>query len=252
MGRASSAKKVARAARTGGSRRPGQRRSLGFPAIVITIVVLGTALVLYARDQRLASAAPLAGIDHWHAAYGVATCGEFQDPLSGIGEDPLGIHTHEDGLIHIEPLVDGAAGRNAKLRLFADYVGVTLADGTATFPDGTSWDGRTSECGGEPAQIVVARWIDGQDAADGEKPNEVITEGFENIRFRNDREAYMIVLVPEAELDNIPIRPGIVEELNGASEAPPSSVTTIAPSTTSTTNGATTTSTPTSAPAPPG
>lgn len=227
MGKASSAKKVARAARAGGSRRPGQRRPIGFPLVVVLVCVVGVTLVLYARNQRQANAAPRAGEDHWHAAYTIAECDEFEPALSGATQDRLGIHTHDDGLIHVEPLLDGAAGVNARLQLFVDYAGVTLSDDTASFPDGTTWDEATSECDGAPAQIVIARWIDAQDAADGEKPNEVVTENFDDIRFKNDREAYTIALVPEGTPEAIPVRPDIVAELNDATDTPPAPTTTV-------------------------
>ena len=246
MGKASSAKKVARAARAGGSRRPGQRRPIGFPLIVTLIVVLGTVLVVFARSSRDANASPQVGVDHWHAAYGVAECGEFQAPLPGdMAGDRLGIHSHEDGLVHIEPRLDGAAGRNAKLQLFMNFAGVTLTDDSATFPDGTTWTEGETMCDDQPGQIVVARWVDAQDAVDDEKPNEVFTEGFDDIRFRNDREGYTIALVPEGQLEDIPVRPDLVTELNEASEPPAGSSTTTAPGdTTSTSTGSTDTTAP--------
>lgn len=243
MGKASSAKKVARAARAGGTRRPGQRRQLGYPILVFLVCALGLTVVLYARNQRQANASPQAGLDHWHAAYTVAECGAFDPPLASVGQDGLGIHTHEDGLIHIEPQLDGAAGSNARLELFLSNVGVTLTDDTATFPDGSEWDEETAECDGEPAQIVVARWIDGQDAADGERPNEIVTEDFDAIRFRNDREAYTVALVPESGLDSIPVRPDIAAELNEATQPPTTEPSTSASSTTTTAGGAATTTT---------
>ena len=73
MGKASSAKKVARAARAGGSRRSGQRRALGFPSAVFLVVVLGLALVFVARGERITNATPKVG-DHIHAAYSTYTC----------------------------------------------------------------------------------------------------------------------------------------------------------------------------------
>src|SRR3546814_12267381 len=80
MGKASSAKKVARAARAGGRVSSGQPRSLLFPATLTVVAVLGVSLVVYARAERLAEdreAFPQPG-DHIHAAYGVNVCGEFQ------------------------------------------------------------------------------------------------------------------------------------------------------------------------------
>src|SRR5437879_904590 len=71
MGKASSAKKVARAARAGGSRRAGQRRQLGFPILVGLVLVIGVLIVLVARDRRNADAFPQAHKDHIHATLGV-------------------------------------------------------------------------------------------------------------------------------------------------------------------------------------
>ena len=73
MGKASSAKKVARAARAGGNRRSGQRRALGFPLTVFFVVGLGLSLVLVARSERITNAEPKVG-DHIHAAYSTYTC----------------------------------------------------------------------------------------------------------------------------------------------------------------------------------
>ncbi len=74
MGKASSAKKVARAARAGGNRRPGQRRALGFPVAVAVVIVVGLLLVFFARQERNANAFPRANEDHVHSAVDVYTC----------------------------------------------------------------------------------------------------------------------------------------------------------------------------------
>jgi hypothetical protein len=52
MGKASSSKKVARAARAGGRVSSGQPRSLLFPGVIALVFVLGTALVWFAREDR--------------------------------------------------------------------------------------------------------------------------------------------------------------------------------------------------------
>jgi hypothetical protein len=264
MGKASSAKKVARAARAGGSRRPGQRRPIGFPLIVITVVVLGSLLVVFARSSRDANAEPRSQADgedaqHWHAAFGFSFCGEFQRSsaegaaLVDIGEDALGIHTHGDGVIHIHPFIDSAGGRNARLQIFFDQVGLQLSDSKLTFPDGETWDEAEQTCtvDGEevPGQLVVGRWQDAQDAADGEKPTEVLTEDFGSIRFRNDREYYTFAFVPEGQLEDIPVRPDVISDLNNLSdvgptedlEAPADSTSTTAPGDTSSTDTTATT-----------
>jgi hypothetical protein len=74
MGKASSAKKVARAARAGGNRRAGQRRQLGFPIAVALVLVVGLLLVFFARERRNADAFPRANVDHVHASIDIYTC----------------------------------------------------------------------------------------------------------------------------------------------------------------------------------
>src|SRR3954447_5156116 len=74
MGKASSAKKVARAARAGGSRSAGQRRQLGFPIALGPVLVLGVLIVFVARDRRNADAFPQANKDHVHSSIDIYTC----------------------------------------------------------------------------------------------------------------------------------------------------------------------------------
>jgi hypothetical protein len=82
MGKASSSKKVARAARAGGSRRAGQRRNLGFPATIAGVVILGLILVLVTRQDRIANAAPRVNDDHWHVPWDLYTC--IPDPSTPV------------------------------------------------------------------------------------------------------------------------------------------------------------------------
>lgn len=221
MGKASSAKKVARAARAGGGRRPGQRRNLGFPLTVFLVVGVGVALVLFARTDREANAQPLR-TDHWHVAYGLFNCDTFErvDPgLTDVGQDTLGIHTHGDNVIHIHPFLDSAAGRGAQLQLFLDQVGVQITDSKVTFPDGEVWEEGVTKCGDADGQLQVGVWFDAQDAADGDPPNEVVTEDFGAIRFRDDRMYITIAFVPtDTEL---PARPNIISDLNNLSDVAP-------------------------------
>jgi hypothetical protein len=79
------------------------------------------ALVAFAMVQQRAtsSAAPAINKDHWHSAQAVWICDHFYEvPLTDVGEDKLGIHTHGDGLIHIHPFSANASGENATLSVF--------------------------------------------------------------------------------------------------------------------------------------
>ncbi len=224
MGKASSAKKVARAARAGGNRRPGQRRNLGFPVTMFVVVALGIGLVVYARENRTANAEPTSqasnpeDFDHWHAAFGFYLCDTFvrADPgPADVGEDALGIHTHEDSVIHIHAFIDSAAGRNATLGIFLDQIGVEMSDDTLTFPDGEVWEEGETMCGDQPGRLVIAKWNDTRDA-ESEDPNELISENFDSIRFRQDLEAFTIAFLPDG--DAVPARPGIIASLEGLTD----------------------------------
>lgn len=197
MGKASSVKKVARAARAGSGRRSGQRRDLGFPIAVAIVIVLGVGMVLLARNERTAEALPpQPGIDHWHAAYAVHVCENEIPPLIDVAGDPLGIHTHEDGVVHIHPFLRSSAGRRATLSKFFDDVGLELSDKSITIPGDKTYTEGKDKCGDKDGIVQVAYWESATAAASGEKPSQIITEDFGDIRFRKDAEAYTIAFLP--------------------------------------------------------
>lgn len=189
MGRASSSKKVARAARAAG--RPGSGRNWLWPAAVVVLVALGITLVWVSRGSDEASAeAPTFG-DHWHAAYGVYTCDDFVDPLADQNGDAHGIHTHEDGLIHIHPTSTQATGDNATLSVFAEEVELGIEDDRLEVPGGDTFVEGEDECGGEPGIVQVAVWDDPTD----ESP-EVVTEDVADIRL-SENQVLTIAFAPE-------------------------------------------------------
>src|ERR1044072_4547410 len=88
MGKASQAKKVNRAAATGGGRTAGKKTPVAWYSALFVVVVLGV-LGVFTASQSLndkeASAAtnpPVANKDHWHAAYGFNLCGKWAEPLA--------------------------------------------------------------------------------------------------------------------------------------------------------------------------
>ena len=75
------------------------------------------------------------GDTHWHSAYGVYKCdaylgkivnGKYVAEIDGTDDtlypDVVGIHAHDDGLIHIHPFLKRASGRKAQLGEFLDTV----------------------------------------------------------------------------------------------------------------------------------
>jgi hypothetical protein len=216
MGKASSAKKVARAARAGGrGARGGQRRSILFPASITVVCILGVSLILYARTQDKAEALEPGITDHWHAAYGVQICDELLPNLSSGQNDPNGTHTHDDGVMHIHP---GAAqevaraGEDATVQVFLESTGSSISDDSLTIraADGTETtytEGADDmPCDG---QVQVAYWANASEANDTDP--RIFTEDLADIFFRNDREAFTFAFVPEGD-DILP--PATVTELD--------------------------------------
>jgi hypothetical protein len=241
MGKASSSKKVARAARAGSTHKGPERRAVGFPLAIALTIVLGTSLVLFSRENRSETIAPTRD-DHWHAAYGIWNCDHFEPALTDIAGDPDGIHSHADGIIHIHPFNSGATGTRATLGKFFDTEGVTATDDKITLPSGTVLD-ESAGCGGDEAELVVARWP----ADDPGAEPELSDDDFDDIRLREDREVFTIGLVKKGDT---PPRPESVPTLDNLSDVSPleAGSTTIpsepAPTSTPVEDGATTTTPP--------
>ena len=208
MGKDSSAKKIARAERVGATSGPSERRSIGYPSAVALVIVLGLSLVVFARATRDAEASPTLQ-DHWHAAYGVWDCvsESFLTPFQSE-YDPEGIHSHQDGLIHIHPFTSSVTGKEARMSVFLKAMGASLSSEAFELPGGSSIDAGV-ECNGEEAVLQVARW---SDAFVGGEPTEVILEDLEEVRFLNDREAFTIARAPLGS--EIPL-PNTIDNLEG-------------------------------------
>lgn len=207
MGKASSNKKVARAAKAGGSRaRAAGERNIVFPAALVLVVILGTVLVVYARDNRSAEALepPLLS-DHWHSAYGFYVCDEFLDQLPEfVAPQNGGTHTHGDGLIHIHPFSSARTGQNATLGNWMDDAGEVLGndggidDDALHIPGGETYEEGDDTCeglDGDPV-VQVAVWETAQAAIDDEEPT-IVTQSLDAIRFSADGQAFTIAFAPE-------------------------------------------------------
>lgn len=173
MGKASSNKKVARAARAGGRVSSGQPRSLLFPGVVSAVVVLGLALVVYAREDRRnddMGGVPQIG-DHIHQSLAFHACGQFLPDLPEF-ESPVGIHTHGDGVIHIHPFSQLGVGANATFERYLkdarDDGGleVRLRDDRLEYLGETYEEGDPDACDGvEDPVLRMAYWENVQDEA---------------------------------------------------------------------------------------
>lgn len=245
MGKASSAKKVARAARTGGGRTRRGTTSWVWPGLMALVVVLGTAGIVYSRDQRqpdntrpLAASAGRAG-DHWHAAIGFYICGSFVPDLPE-GEDPLGIHGHGDNVIHIHPFGSSAAGKRATMEIFFDSVNADISDDKIELP-GQDTKRNGDKCENGEGVIRTKVW----DTRNPSDPGRIVEGDPSNLR-PQDNQLITIAFGPKNE--DIP-KPPSEKNLDALTDVPGATTTTAVPpsttsSSTSTTTAPTTTSTP--------
>lgn len=95
--------------------------------------------------------------DHWHAAIGFYVCGTFVGPFPDTKGDSVGIHSHDDGLIHIHPFVERATGRRATLQWFLEEVGVELTATALALPDGRTVT-QAGTCGETPGDLRAVVW----------------------------------------------------------------------------------------------
>jgi hypothetical protein len=173
MGKASSNKKVARAAGLGGSRAYAGRPAYGYYLAVGVLLVLGVVGVYNAtqyRDNKVnqqGNTAPVVGQNPpWYQGYAVDACGKLL-PNIETDKDPYGITTKGDGVIYISPTVKAAAGHNATLGKFATSIGMTLNAAQLQVPGGKLYqDGDT--CDGKAGHVYVMTWSSPQEpASDG-------------------------------------------------------------------------------------
>ncbi|HEY5638954.1 MAG TPA: hypothetical protein VIW01_02795 [Dehalococcoidia bacterium] len=89
------------------------------------------------------SVAPRISEDHWHAVYEYIVCGELQ-PLAPTWTG--GIHTHDDGIIHIHPFQESEEGAGARLVKWFEYGGGLLDDDEVRLPGSTVTYANGDEC----------------------------------------------------------------------------------------------------------
>ena len=208
MGKASSSKKVARAAGTGGGRTPRGHKSWTYYGIILLVVILGVAGTVTSRNRRLSqinaagkTTPPAVGSTE-NAAFAVDICGKFL-PNIKTKKDPVGLTTQGDGIIHIHPFKASAAGKNATLGLFASSIGMTLNAGEVQVPGGKLYlDG--DKCHGVPSHVYVRRF-----AFPGDTNGILETVDPQTIHLSDGNE-YTIAFLPASQKNKIPPPPAQV------------------------------------------
>jgi hypothetical protein len=162
----------------------GKRPAYGFYALIAVLIIAGIAGIALASGGGGSSASgEHPGLqDHWHTAYAVDICGVIQ-PNMPQPNTLIGLHTHSDGLIHVEPYVTGSTldrGANATLARFAEgEPGFKITSTEVQEPGGKLYK-NGDQCDGKPAQLVIRQWPNaGADAhTDYTNPKDVkITDG---------------------------------------------------------------------------
>lgn len=155
MGKASSSKKVQRAAKASG--RPGAKKNYGWPLTIGAIVLLGVMLIVVtvSTNDDTEAGPPRVG-DHWHAAFGVYDCDSFLPPLPDSMASGGDLHTHADGLMHIEPAGTRFTGAGANLGAFAAPANLTLTD--RSFAAGGVQRTNGDMCGSERGRVQLVTW----------------------------------------------------------------------------------------------
>lgn len=208
MGKASSAKKVARAAGTGGGRTSRGKTPWGWYSAISLVVILGTVLIVTSRNetqQRVGARGeehPTIN-EHWHSAYGFYLCDQFSPPLADNGRDPLGVHTHGDGIIHVHPFSQAASGKRAIFDVFSRTMGITVDKTRIKVGDTERSNG--DKCGDKPGVVRVL--VNGQ-PYDGD-PGEIHFE---------DRQGIVIAFAPADA--TLPEQPPSMAGLDNLSDVP--------------------------------
>ena len=220
----SSTKKAAKLAQKGEGQRVRFQGGILFPLAVAITLVVGTALVVWARESvPAADASPPTINDHWHAAYGFYLCDGWvqlngnleernsQGQFTNVEFVRTGIHSHDDGVIHWHPYTSRATGRNAVLGVFLDTYEVELTDDAIRFPSLAAYgpnpgfaDQAPSEfleeyvegdvqCDGEDAEVTVVAWGSFTDTDSGTR----YISNMDNVRIENDGMVFGIYFTPD-------------------------------------------------------
>jgi hypothetical protein len=142
-----------------------RRSSTGFIVAVVVILAVGIGLIAMAKNGPGGSATgERPGLnDHWHAAYVVDICGTNEPNLTQP-DKLIGVHTHSDGLIHVEPYVTGSVldrGPNATLARFAEgEPGFKITSTEVQVPGGHLMKNGDKCDGVTPGKVVIRQWPD--------------------------------------------------------------------------------------------
>jgi hypothetical protein len=170
---------------------------------------IASPIALSPVQQASGSTAPAVG-DHWHIAWGVYVCDKYVKLPEPTGDDPVGIHTHGDGLIHTHPFSEKAAGKNATMARFFETENIKVGNNSIKLGTTTYFGGK--DCAGKKTKLTVFRW-----KTRSTKSPETVSGDASNIPLV-DQQMVVFALVPEGAV--IPVPPS-KDELADPADLPP-------------------------------
>ena len=151
-------------------------------AITAIILIVGVGLIVYVRNTQADPEGPFVmdqvnqtnpnnKDSHWHAALGVYDCDKWvSDGVSGDGlwawpaatpsgsparvNQPnvyAGMHSHADGILHMEPQVNEEAGKNATIGKYFQFGGWDISSNSYDFLGVKRSNG--DKCGNKPGKL---------------------------------------------------------------------------------------------------
>ncbi|MBO0692624.1 MAG: hypothetical protein J2P58_06985 [Acidimicrobiaceae bacterium] len=246
MPRSSWSKKVARAAGTGGGRTNRGRVPWTYYGAIALVIVLGVVGTLVSKDRRAnqinnqGTSAPAIGTV-WNEAIAFYLCGSFAPNVPQSKNNGDGLTTQGDGIMHIAPTNDSAAGKNATLGKWASGNDVKLTAAQIQLPKGKLYSAGDS-CEGGKGQVYVKQF-----AYPGDPTGVLVKGNPAAVHLQNQLEL-VVAFVPPSKSGKIPGPPKAIVSKLKALSAPASTTTTTTPSpaaaSTTTTPGSATTTTP--------
>ena len=227
----SSTKKAAKLAQKGKGQKIRFQGGTIFPIAVAATLILGLALIVYARQSLpAADSSPPTINDHWHAAYGFNLCGDWYQFQGNLEERDsrgqfvnteflrTGIHSHDDGVIHWHPYTAAAVGRRATFGVFLGTYDTQLTNESLTFPSAaaltpnpgfpptnpaalsaTYQEGET-KCDGQDAELSVRAWGSFTDTDGGKR----YIADMDQIHVDNDGMVFAVYFLPKDADQSMP------------------------------------------------
>jgi hypothetical protein len=232
--------------------------------VAAAVLVIGGSLAVALSRSNTSGIGPTAS-DHWHAALGVDDCGKWAPnwltPVSQAG-GPIradnhlyaGMHSHGDGLIHMEPQSSADTGENATVGEYFKSAGFTIKTNEIKFgtldPTTTVIEKNGNKCNGKPG---VLRWaVNGKEhhgdpgkykIFNGDVIAIFFTTADAKLPPKTDVPSYNYLQQQLGSPSNEGAPPGQTVP-NATTTTPGAATTTAAPTTTSAPAGATSTTTP--------